>query len=60
MRIFGLRIKTWIFHPILSWEAFKRRNMPVVDLDNPENNCSYCGCDHHYAERLSQSDKEIV
>jgi hypothetical protein len=27
------------------------KNRSVVDLDNPENNCTYCGVDHHYNER---------
>ena len=39
-------------HPILYWKSWRRRNLPVIDLDNPENNCEFCGYDHHAIERL--------
>ena len=51
MKILGYKITSWIKHPVLVWEAFKRSKLPVVDLDNPENNCSFCGTDHHFNER---------
>lgn len=56
MNLYNIRLKTWILHPRLCWEAFQRRNWPVVDLDNPENNCSFCGIDHHAGERDQVDD----
>lgn len=53
MKIAGIRLITWIKHPILCWEAYQIRNTPVIDLDNPENNCAFCGCDHHLTERIN-------
>jgi hypothetical protein len=54
MKLFGYKLTSWIRHPILVWNAFQLRNVPVIDLDNPENNCSFCGCDHHYSERSKE------
>lgn len=45
-RSFDMRIRTWIRHPVLSWQAHQRSKLPVVDLDNPENNCPICGVCH--------------
>lgn len=54
MKILGYRLSSWIKHPILVWEAYRRSTYPVIDLDNPENNCKFCGYDHHYTERLTK------
>jgi hypothetical protein len=51
MKILRLRLISWIKHPILCWQAYQRRNWPIIDLDYPENNCPFCGYDHHYNER---------
>lgn len=51
MKIFGFSLTTWIKHPILAWDAFERRYIPVVNLDYPEFNCDFCGFDHHSEER---------
>lgn len=58
MTLLGLKLSTWIKHPLLAWDAFRKRNLPVVDLDNPENNCSFCGVDHHYGERIVSEKRE--
>lgn len=47
MKIHGIRLIIWIKHPILAWKAIQRRNIPVINLDNPEYNCTRCGYDHH-------------
>lgn len=57
-KILGYKLTSWIKHPILVWEAYGRRNAQVVDLDNPENNCSFCGVDHHYYERLASHQEK--
>lgn len=59
MRILGYKLSSWIKHPIRIWEAYQRRNWPVIDLDNPENNCSFCGCDHHSSERLKKENTKV-
>lgn len=46
MRLFGFRLKSLIFHPLLCLEAYKVQSYPVVNLDNPEKNCVGCGHDH--------------
>lgn len=51
MTIFGYKISSWIKHPIKVWEAFQRKKCPVINLDNPENNCKGCGHDHNYANK---------
>lgn len=56
MKIRGYRLSSWLLHPILVWEAYQRSKFPIVDLDSPENNCSFCGFDHHYSERIKQTD----
>jgi hypothetical protein len=44
MRISGIRLKTWLRHPVLAWEAVQRSKFPMTDLDNIERNCA--GCRH--------------
>ena len=58
MKILGYRLQTWIRHPRLVLDAYGRRNVPVVDLDHPENNCSFCGVDHHFNERLELLEEQ--
>lgn len=48
-----------IKHPIEYWKLLQIRKRPVVNLDNPENNCSFCGYDHHSSERFEKSVKEL-
>jgi len=43
-----------IKHPIMAFQAWQRSKLPIIDLDNPENNCSFCGYDHHSKERFNQ------
>lgn len=45
------RLLCWLLHPILSLEAYQNRKLPVINLDNPENNCMCCGHDHKYADK---------
>jgi hypothetical protein len=61
MKILGYKVSLWIKHPILVWEAYQRSKLPVVDLDNPENNCKFCGVDHHHSERTHEemSNEEL-
>lgn len=48
MKIKGIRIITWLRHPIICWESLKNRKFPVVNLDYPKRNCKICGYDKDY------------
>ena len=51
MRILGFRLSFLIKHPIESYKAYQRQAIPVVNLDNPEKNCTGCGHDHELAHK---------
>jgi len=40
-------------------ETQKRRSFPVVNLDNPENNCSVCGYDHSHKNEDNELSYDI-
>ncbi len=43
-------------NPKAYFNAWRRRNWPVIDLDNPENNCNFCGIDHCAKERMKNEE----
>jgi len=49
-----MKIKTWLKHPILCFEAIQRRKLPVINLDDTSENCKVCGYDHQYETKYNK------
>lgn len=54
MTILGYKLKSWILHPKLVWEAYQRCKFPVVNLDDTGANCLICGFDHKYMTKRNK------
>lgn len=52
MKIMGIKLTTYLRHPLIVWRAYQFSKLPCIDLDHPDNNCHICGYMHHTLKEI--------